>query len=192
MVISTYLTNTAKEVTFAAQTVTIEEGQALEFAVSLSNAKAVDLSVGDTVGELSVSSTAPAGEYTYTLCDGEDSDDNAKFVIDGNKLKVAEKLTAGERYSIRVKAANGDAVAEAVFTITATDKPADPTDASKDLAVDGMSAISDSQYLPGSSSEGPDEFILDGNTSTHWHTNWATTEATVVEVFSLTSAEEIK
>lgn len=67
VVISTYLTNTAKEVTFAAQTVTIEEGQALEFAVSLSNAKAVDLSVGDTVGELSVSSTAPAGEYTYTL-----------------------------------------------------------------------------------------------------------------------------
>ena len=44
------------------------------------------------------------------------------------------------------------------------------------IAVSEMTAISDSQWLPGNESEGPDDYILDGNPSTHWHTNWATSE----------------
>ena len=59
--------------------------------------------------------------------------------------------------------------------------PADPTDASNDIPVENMTAISESQYLPGTTSEGPDDYILDGNTSTHWHTNWSTSEAESVE-----------
>ena len=43
-----------------------------------------------------------------------------------------------------------------------------------------MTAISESQYLPGTPNEGPDDFILDGNPATHWHTNWQTNEATNV------------
>ncbi len=59
-------------------------------------------------------------------------------------------------------------------------KPFDPTDSSMDVPTTGMTAISGSQYLPGTSNEGPDDYVLDGNTDTHWHTNWNTSEATDV------------
>lgn len=57
--------------------------------------------------------------------------------------------------------------------------PVDPEDSSRDYPVDQLTAISDSQY-PGSGNEGPDDYILDGNPNTHWHTNWDTSEATSV------------
>ena len=55
----------------------------------------------------------------------------------------------------------------------------DPEDDSNDY-LGNMEAICDSQYLPGTANEGPDDFILDDNPGTHWHTNWNTTEATDV------------
>ncbi len=62
---------------------------------------------------------------------------------------------------------------------------ADLTDAMEALKevipVSEMTAISGSQYLPGTANEGPDDFILDGDSSTHWHTNWATSEGSSVE-----------
>ena len=54
-------------------------------------------------------------------------------------------------------------------------------DPSKDIPLDQMTAISGSQYLPGTSNEGPDDFIIDGNADTHWHTNWATNEGSNVD-----------
>ena len=67
------------------------------------------------------------------------------------------------------------------FTIfVGQEKPLDPSDASNDIPVADMTAISDSQYLPGTANEGPDDFILDNNSNTHWHTNWQTSEATDV------------
>ena len=51
-----------------------------------------------------------------------------------------------------------------------------PDDDSKDYPVDKLTAISGSQYLPGTTNEGPDDFVLDGKANTHWHTNWSTTE----------------
>ena len=76
---------------------------------------------------------------------------------------------------------------------------ADLTDAMEALKevipVSEMTAICDSQYLPGTANEGPDDFILDGDSSTHWHTNWQTSEATNVEKrwigVSLNEATEI-
>ena len=58
--------------------------------------------------------------------------------------------------------------------------PKDPEDSSRDYPVDQLTAISESQYS-GSGNEGPDDYILDGNANTHWHTNWRTTEATSVD-----------
>ena len=37
-----------------------------------------------------------------------------------------------------------------------------PDDDSKDYPVDKLTAISGSQYLPGTTNEGPDDFVLDG------------------------------
>ncbi len=51
--------------------------------------------------------------------------------------------------------------------------PVDPTDASKDIPTTGMTAISSNQYLPGTTAEGPDDYALDGDTSTYWHTDWS-------------------
>lgn len=56
------------------------------------------------------------------------------------------------------------------------EKPLLPDDDSKDYPVEKLTAISGSQYLPGTANEGPDDFILDGRADTHWHTNWSTTE----------------
>ena len=56
----------------------------------------------------------------------------------------------------------------------------DPSDDSNDLPLDGMTAISESEYLPGSAFEGPDDYILDEDETSHWHTNWNTSEATDV------------
>ena len=53
------------------------------------------------------------------------------------------------------------------------EKPMAPDDDSKDYPVDKLTAISGSQYLPGTANEGPDDFVLDGKASTHWHTNWS-------------------
>lgn len=56
------------------------------------------------------------------------------------------------------------------------EKPMSPDDDSKDYPVDKLTAISGSQYLPGTTNEGPDDFVLDGKANTYWHTNWSTTE----------------
>ena len=45
--------------------------------------------------------------------------------------------------------------------------PADPSDSSRDIPVDRMVAISDSEHP-----NEPDDKILDGNVGTHWHTNY--------------------
>ena len=67
------------------------------------------------------------------------------------------------------------------FTIfVGQEKPLDPSDASNDIPVSDTIAISESQYLPGTANEGPDDYILDGNAQTHWHTDWQTSEATNV------------
>lgn len=50
-----------------------------------------------------------------------------------------------------------------------------PEDDSMDYPVDKMTAIAGSAYS-GTANEGPARYVLDGNASTHWHTNWSTTE----------------
>ena len=58
--------------------------------------------------------------------------------------------------------------------------PENANDDSKDYPKNKTQAISESQYLPGTNVEGPDDFILDGSSGTYWHTNWSTSEATDV------------
>lgn len=57
----------------------------------------------------------------------------------------------------------------------------DAADDSLDVDPSTMSASASSEYLPGSSSEGPVRYVLDGNANTWYHTNWNTSEGTKVE-----------
>ena len=72
-------------------------------------------------------------------------------------------------------------VDDVVYNIVVPDPALDPEYAGNDYPVEDLTAICDSQYLPGTANEGPDDFILDGNKDTHWHTNWKISEATDVE-----------
>lgn len=107
----------AKRITFAEQEVTLEEGQQMAFQVLLDNLRIRGTQAGTEVGALSVDVTAPEGTYAYSLCEGEGSTDNDKFVIEGNKLKVKTPLEAGREYSVRIRAASESYAAENVFTL---------------------------------------------------------------------------
>lgn len=93
---------------------------------------------------------------------------------DAGKVKVTGEVNVKE-----------DGAAETIYNVSLTDKPIvtkDITvgriaaDASGDgfyeLPVDGMSATAGSEY--GGTSEGPASNVLDGNLSTHWHSNYPT------------------
>ncbi len=71
-------------------------------------------------------------------------------------------------------------VGEITYYITVVDPKESPTYAGNDYPVEKLTAISESEY-PGTANEGPDDYILDGNEGTHWHTNWNTSEASDVE-----------
>ncbi|MBQ8858126.1 MAG: cell wall-binding repeat-containing protein, partial [Lachnospiraceae bacterium] len=107
--------------------------------------------------------------------DAASANDQTKLV--GDTVNVAKNvititgIAPGETTAV---------VGDVTYNITVLDPTTSPSYAGNDYSVDSMIAISDSQYLPGTTSEGPDDYILDGDASTHWHTNWATTEATNV------------
>ena len=48
-----------------------------------------------------------------------------------------------------------------------------PGDDSKDYPLEQMAVTAASELNPASGNEGPAKFVLDNNTNTHWHTNWA-------------------
>ena len=85
-----------------------------------------NVAYGAIVGTLSA--TDGIGGITYSLVAGEGDADNGRFVIDGNKVKVAgEALTAGT-YNFRVKAADDKNEVEGNFSITVAEKSELPTE----------------------------------------------------------------
>lgn len=97
-------TDTAAHVTFAEQTVTLSESQTGKFDVLLDSQMSADLSKGQKAGVLRMDEMAPDAFYTYTLCEGEGSSDNALFQIKGRTLKINAELEANHEYHIRVRA----------------------------------------------------------------------------------------
>ena len=51
-----------------------------------------------------------------------------------------------------------------------------PESGDRDYPVGRLTAFAESEYN-GSGTEGPAEYVLDGDEGTHWHTNWRTNEA---------------
>jgi hypothetical protein len=66
-------------------------------------------------------STSPGSATRYQLVNGDGADDNAKFAISGDKLRVRHAVTdpEGTVYSIRVRAFDATgAFADEVLTVT--------------------------------------------------------------------------
>ena len=99
-------TDAAVYTAFAAQTVELSENVPQDFTVCLDREIINSMEAGDTAGVVSVGEMAPDGRYTYTLCDGDGSDDNEYFQIKGRTLKIKTKLEANREYKIRIKAEN--------------------------------------------------------------------------------------
>ena len=55
-----------------------------------------------------------------------------------------------------------------------------PESGDRDYPVGRLTSFAESEYN-GSGTEGPAEYVLDGDEGTHWHTNWRTNEAQDVE-----------
>lgn len=110
---------TPTSVTFASQQASLSDEMEVTFGVLLSNNIASDLTAGAQIGVLSVSTVAPAGNYTYSLV-GENNQ-NSLFAIDGSVLKIgSQALTDGQTYTIRVRAENGSYSSESDFNIIAS------------------------------------------------------------------------
>lgn len=59
---------------------------------------------------------------------------------------------------------------------------ADPEDASRDYPIENITATAGSEYTAGgSTTDGPADWALDGNTDTWWHTNWAGSHTSGIE-----------
>ncbi len=120
--VSAYLKNEAKKVVFAKQEIALKEDSEEMFDILLSNKKAKDLSVNAVIGNFSVSSMAPEGNYVFELCEGEGSNHNTLFDIEEGKLKIKGQLEEGNIYPIRVKAVCGKVSKEEKFEIYAVGK----------------------------------------------------------------------
>lgn len=75
--------------------------------------------IGTVVGEFSTTSAYLDGTYQYTLTDGENSEDNSLFQIEGNRLQTAAVLEE-RSYTIRVRSTDESGLyIEVVFQIEA-------------------------------------------------------------------------
>ncbi|MGN0334093.1 MAG: sugar-binding domain-containing protein [Lachnospiraceae bacterium] len=118
---------------------------------------------------------ATAGELASGVFYTSDRAARVKVVPEGNASVTV--LPAYDDQIVIITESEDHKTRETFAVILGQEKPADPSDASNDYPVSKLTAISESQYLPGTANEGPDDYVLDGKASTHWHTNWNTTEA---------------
>lgn len=97
-------TDAAVHTVFDPQTIELSEAAKPDFTICLDRDILTSIEAGSTAGVVSVEEMAPDGRYTYTLCSGDGSDDNAYFQIKGRTLKIKQNLEANHDYKIRIRA----------------------------------------------------------------------------------------
>lgn len=110
-------TDEAKHVTFAEKAVTLTEELAEDAEIVLDRTGYMSLKAGDTIGVLSMGELGSEERFTYTLCSGAGSDDNAYFTIKGRTLKATENLKADREYKIRIRAEKGSMQKETAIVL---------------------------------------------------------------------------
>jgi uncharacterized repeat protein (TIGR02543 family) len=92
--------------------------------VALSNSTvAENVALGTTVGILSAIDPKPGATFTYSLVSGVGGQDNDKFLINGNQLKLASSLNYEDQslLQVRVQVSNGSQTLVKAFSIVVTD-----------------------------------------------------------------------
>ena len=117
--VSAWLKDRAEKIVFQKQEIELNNTLEEVFDIRLSDARAENLNEGTQVGTFSVDEMAPDGNYVFSLCAGEGDTHNQYFAIENKVLKTAKKLEEGKKYTIRLKAKNGEAEKEKVFEIYA-------------------------------------------------------------------------
>ena len=76
--------------------------------------------IGTEVGELATSDLDPEDEHNYALVEGEGSEGNEFFGIEGNKLvaNVSFSWEESDQYSVRIKSSDGEFSIEESFNIS--------------------------------------------------------------------------
>ena len=89
--------------------------------------------------------------------------DNAALTVLPVKDKVIRMIMESEDHNVRNR-----------FEVRLDEEESIlPGDDSKDYPVEQMAVTAASELNPASGNEGSAKFVLDNNTNTHWHTNWA-------------------
>lgn len=89
--------------------------------------------------------------------------DNAALTVLPVKDKVIRMIMESEDHNVRNR-----------FEVRLDEEESIlPGDDSRDYPIAQMSVTAASELNPASGNEGPAKFVLDNNTNTHWHTNWA-------------------
>ena len=112
-------TDAAVHITFAEKTVNLTEELAEHSEIVLDRTGCMGLTAGDTAGVLSMGELGSDERFTYTLCSGDGSDDNACFTIKGRTLKITENLEADREYKIRIRAEKGSFQKETALVLEA-------------------------------------------------------------------------
>jgi hypothetical protein len=92
--------------------------------VALSNSTvAENVALGTTVGILSAIDPKPGATFTYSLVSGVGGQDNDKFLINGDQLKLASSLNYEDQslLQVRVQVSNGSQTLAKAFSIVVTD-----------------------------------------------------------------------
>jgi methyl coenzyme M reductase gamma subunit len=111
--------------------VTVTDVNEAPTAVTLSpDSVPENVEIGTVVGEFSTEDPDAGDTHEYSLVEGDDDDDNAAFVIDGNQLKTAVELDYETKntYLIRVRSTDaGGLSVEQVLVISVLDVNEAPT-----------------------------------------------------------------
>lgn len=145
-----------------------------------------EIEIKKAVGSYKTNTTAKLAslEVNGKALTAEELAENAYYTLDKTATvkaagadNAAVTVLPAHNKQIRILLESEDHRTRNTFVIyLEQEKPMSPDDDSQDYPVDKLTAISGSQYLPGTTNEGPDDFVLDGRADTHWHTNWSTTE----------------
>ena len=142
----------------------IELKQAVGKFTTNSTAKLAEVKIaGKAIPEAALSLSSYSTPVTDANKVEAKTADNAALTVLPVKDKVIRMIMESEDHNVRNR-----------FEVRLDEEESIlPGDDSKDYPVEQMAVTAASELNPASGNEGPAKFVLDNNTNTHWHTNWA-------------------
>ena len=142
----------------------IELKQAVGKFITNTTAKLAEVKIaGKAIPEAALSLSSYSTPETDASKVEAKTADNAALTVLPVKDKVIGMIIESEDHSVRNR-----------FEVRLDEEESIlPGDDSRDYPIAQMAVTAASELNPASGNEGPAKFVLDNNTNTHWHTNWA-------------------